>query len=76
MAPTRYRLDMRDDNAEKTIGFESIPSDSIIHASMEAWSQAVSDGTAVDVTWKLHDGQRIIRYGWRDGAQCWQGGDR
>lgn len=76
MAPAHYILNLRDDIAWKTIGFDSIPPDSVIHTAIETWSQAVADGTAVDVTWKLHDGQGIIRHGWRDGAQCWQGGDR
>ena len=71
MAPAHYRLNMRDGNAEKTIGFDSIPPDSVIHTAIETWSQAVADGTAVDVTWKLHEGQGIIRHGWRDGDLVW-----
>ena len=72
MAPAHFILTMRGDHtAWKTIGFDSIPPDSVIDAAIESWALSVTDGAASrDVRWSLHDGQRILRYGWReaDGA--------
>jgi hypothetical protein len=68
MALAHYRLNMRGDHtAHETIGFDSIPPDSVINAAIESWALSVTDGAASrDVRWSLHDGQGILRYGWRD----------
>jgi hypothetical protein len=67
-----YRLDMRSVNDERnTIGFDSIPPDSVIDAAIESWGLSIAAGGFVDVAWKVHDGQGILRYGWRLGDLVW-----
>ena len=77
MAPAHYRLDMRSVNDERnTIGFDSIPPDSVIDAAIEAWALSGNGGPSVDIRWKLHDRHEILSYGWRNGDLAWQDSPR
>ena len=71
MAPAHYLLNLRDDIGWKTIGFDSIPPDSVIDAAIESWALAGNGGPSVDIRWKLHDRHEILRYGWRLGDLVW-----
>jgi hypothetical protein len=69
---SHYRLDMRSFNDDRhTIGFDSIPPDSVIEAAVETWGLSIAIGGVVDVVWKIHDGLDILRYGWHIGDLVW-----
>jgi hypothetical protein len=76
MALAHYILNLRDDIAWKTIGFDSIPPDSVIDAAIEAWALSGNGGPSVDIRWKLHDRHEILSYGWRNGDLAWQDSPR
>ena len=76
MAPAHYILNLRDDIAWKTIGFDSIPPDSVIDAAIESWALSGNGGPSVDIRWKLHDRHEILSYGWRSGDLAWQDSPR